>query len=393
MALSRRAFVGAVGFGGAGIFSSTFVSARGREAFAGLESTAVDAALQEREAKRSLITIHANENPYGPSPSALTAARNMVSPIDGRYPGNVKDLTAAIASRLGVKPENVMLGTGSGELVRAAVLAFTSPSRALVQGIPTWENPAAIAAKMKAPVKSVRVDSALKLDLDGMAAAANGAGMVFFCNPNNPTSTIHPAKTVAAFVERVLAASPSTTILIDEAYHDFVVDPAHATAVPLAMEHKQVIVTRTFSKAHGMAGLRVGYAIAHPDTLKAIADYKSGSVNVLSAAAARASIQDTAHIAKMRDQIRASLEATVQTFKDAGCQASDSQGNFVFVDVKRPAKVFRDACERMGVIIGRDFPPLTNWARITIGTVDEMKVANEVFKKALAEKPQTTASR
>jgi histidinol-phosphate aminotransferase len=141
-----------------------------------------------------------------------------------------------------------------------------------------------------------------------------------------------------------------------------------------------------------MAGLRVGYAIGHPDTLKAIAPHKTGDLNVLSAAAAAASIQDTAHIARQRDQIRASLESTVRTFKEAGCKVSESQANFILVDVKRPAKEFRDACQQMGVLIGRDFPPLTNWARISIGTADEMRVANEVFKKVLGG-ASTTASR
>ena len=142
-----------------------------------------------------------------------------------------------------------------------------------------------------------------------------------------------------------------------------------------------------------MAGLRVGYAIGHPDTLKAIEPHKTGDLNVVSAAAAAASIQDAAHIAKQRDQIRASLESTARTFKEAGCTVSDSQANFILVDVKRPAKEFRQACERMGVFVGRDFPPLTNWARVSIGTADEMRVANDVFKKVLAAPTSTTASR
>jgi len=191
----------------------------------------------------------------------------------------------------------------------------------------------------------------------------------------------------------VLAASPKTTILLDEAYYDFVVDPSYGTGVPLAMKYPRVIVTRTFSKVHGMAGLRVGYAVGHPDTLKSIAAHKSGDLNVLSAAAAAASIQDTAHLAKQRDQIRASLESTMKTFKDAGCRVSDSQANFILADVKRPAKEFREACARLGVHVGRDFPPLSNWARISIGTTDEMRAANEVFRKVLTAAPTTALNR
>ncbi len=392
MSLSRRSFFRAAGVGSVGLLSTEFITARGREAFAGMPPDAIDAALQAMDATHGAIKINANENPYGPGTAALDAARSMLGAPSGRYPSNIPALTAAIAKNFSVQPENVIVGTGSGEVISAAVVAFTSPSRPLIQALPTWEDPGRVARRIKTPVKDVPVDSTLRLDVAAMSAAAKGAGLVFFCNPNNPTGTVHSNAAVTKFVEGVLAASPDTTILVDEAYYDFVVDPAYATAVPLAMKYPRVIVTRTFSKVHGMAGLRAGYAIGHPDTLKAIMPHKTGSMNLVSAAAAAASIQDTAHIAKQRQQIRTTLETTVRTFKDLGYAVSDSQGNFILVDVKRPAKVFRDACERMGVMIGRDFPPLTNWARITIGTADEMRVANDVFRKALAA-PPTTASR
>ena len=392
MSLSRRNFVRTAALSGVGLFSTDYVAARGREALSGLDPAAAENALQAVDLKRAAIKINANENPYGPGPAAIDAARRVLGPMDGRYPGNVGDLATAIAKSLQVEPANILLGTGSGEIIAGAVGAFTSPTRALVAAKPTWENPEAQATRMKTPVKNIAVDGDLRIDVAGMLAASKGSGLVFFCNPNNPTGTVHSKTVVSKFVEDVLAASPETTVLLDEAYYDFVVDPNYATGIPLAMKYPRVIVTRTFSKVHGMAGLRVGYAVGHPDTLKAIAAKKTGSVNVVSAAAARGSIQDAAYIAKQRDQNRASLEATVRTFKEAGCRVSDSQGNFILADVKRPAKAFREACERMGVLIGRDFPPLTNWARITIGTAEEMKIANDVFKKVLAE-PQTTAQR
>jgi histidinol-phosphate aminotransferase len=392
MSLSRRSFFRTAGAASVGLISSDLIGARGREArMATIESPAVGIAQQRAQARRA-IKIGSNENAYGPGPAAVDAARSMLGPMTGRYPANVPDLISAIARQFGVEPQNVLIGTGSGEVIEAAVKAFTSANRALVSAMPTWESPARTARQIKAAVRDIAVDRDLKLDLAATTAAAKGAGLVFFCNPNNPTGTVHSKSAVTKFVEDVLAASPTTTILLDEAYYDFVVDPSYATGVPLAMKYPRVIVTRTFSKVHGMAGLRVGYAIGHPDTLKAIEMHKTGELNVVSGAAAGASIQDTAHIAKQRDQIRATLETTVGTFKDAGCRVSDSQANFIFADVKRPAKEFREACERMGVVIGRDFPPLTNWARISIGTADEMRVANDVFKKILAA-PAATASR
>ena len=392
MSLSRRSFFRTAGAASVGLMSSDVIGARGREALAAMiESPAADIAQQGAQARRA-IKIGSNENAYGPGPAALDAARSMLGPATGRYPANVPNLTTAICKQFGVEPQNVLVGTGSGEVIEAAVVAFTSASRPLVSALPTWESPARTARRIKAAVKDIAVDRDLKLDLAATAAAAKGAGLVFFCNPNNPTGTVHSKAAVTKFVEDVLAASPNTTILLDEAYYDFVVDPSYATGVPLAMKYPRVIVTRTFSKVHGMAGLRVGYAIGHPDTLKAIEPHKTGELNVVSAAAAGASMQDTAYIAKQRDQIRATLETTVRTFKEAGCRVTDSQANFILVDVKRPAKEFREACERMGVLIGRDFPPLTNWARVSIGTADEMRVANDVFKKVLAA-PAATASR
>ncbi|HEX7138081.1 MAG TPA: aminotransferase class I/II-fold pyridoxal phosphate-dependent enzyme [Vicinamibacterales bacterium] len=393
MSLSRRSFFRTAGAASVGVFSSEWLTARGREAFASAtDARALDAAWQSADLRRA-IHIDSNENAYGPGAAALDAARGVLGPPAGRYPANERALQSAIAKHLGVEPQNVLIGTGSTEVIEAAVLAFTSSTRHLVAPLPTWENPARKARAIKAAVKDIQVDGDLKLDVSAMTAAAPGAGLVFFCNPNNPTGTVHSHATVTKFVEDVLAASPRTTILLDEAYYDFVVDPSYATGVPLAMKYPRVIVTRTFSKVHGMAGLRVGYAIGHPDTLKAMAARKTGDLNVLSAAAAAASIHDATHVAKQRDQIRTSLDATMKTFKDAGYRVSDSQANFVLADVKRPAKEFRQMCERMGVYVGRDFPPLTNWARVSIGTADEMRVANEVFRKVLTATASTALNR
>jgi histidinol-phosphate aminotransferase len=388
MSLSRRAFFRSAGIAGAGLIATDFITGRGREAWAATMTQGPVGRTTSR-----LISINANENAYGPGPAALDAIRALVGPASGRYPMNGPQLDAAIAKHFGVDAKNVLVGTGSTEVIKAAVHAFTGPTRALVAAMPTWEDPGRTARSLKAPVKDVAVDSDLRIDIAATAAAAKGAGLVFFCNPNNPTGTVHGKATVTKFVEDVLAASPQTTILLDEAYYDFVVDPSYATGIPLAMKYPHVIVTRTFSKVHGMAGLRVGYAIGHPDTLKKIASRMTSDMNLLSNAAAAASIQDSTHIAKQRDTIRRSLEETMQVFRDAGCRVADSQANFLLADVKRPTKEFRDACEKQGVMIGRDFPPLATWARVSIGTTEEMKTANEVFRKILGGTKTTTTMR
>jgi histidinol-phosphate aminotransferase len=168
--------------------------------------------------------------------------------------------------------------------------------------------------------------------------------------------------------------------------------------VPLAIERERVLVTRTFSKIHGMAGLRVGYAIGSPATLKAVDAYRSlldprnQSLNVVSVAAAIAAIKDVVNIDRQRALNRKALELTVRTFKAAGCTVSDSQTNFIFADVRRPAKQFRDACAQHGVHIGRDFPPLSTYARVTMGTFEEMQRANETFRQLLGSAPRTAGS-
>jgi histidinol-phosphate aminotransferase len=174
-------------------------------------------------------------------------------------------------------------------------------------------------------------------------------------------------------------------VFIDEAYHDYVTDPNYATAIPLAMSMPNVFVARTFSKAYGMAGLRVGYAIGQPDTIKPLARLRMPfTISVFSAAAAIAALGDQKHIDEERARNTAVRDFTTKALTDMGAKPTASQGNFVFVDVGRPAKDFREACAKQGVIVGRDFPPFENsHARISLGTMDEMKRATDVFRDVL----------
>jgi histidinol-phosphate aminotransferase len=223
-----------------------------------------------------------------------------------------------------------------------------------------------------------------------MAEAANGAGLVFFCNPNNPTGTVHNAASVERFVRRVKQSSPGTRILIDEAYIDYVHDASAKTAAPLTQELAGVFITRSFSKAHGMAGLRLGYAVGQPETMQAISRaWGLGSINTLTAAAGIASLKDTAHIDAERAENARVRDFTLQAFRDMGFEGTDSHTNCIFIDLKRPASEFREACEAQKVQVGRDFPPFEKThSRISLGTMDEMRQAVQVFRRVL-----TTSSR
>jgi histidinol-phosphate aminotransferase len=305
----------------------------------------------------------------------------------------VPDLHKAIAERFGVTPASVVSGCGSTQVLRSAVQVFTSPARPMVAGQLTYEECAGYADLIGAPVRAIPLDRALKLDLGGMAAAAKGAGMVFLNNPNNPTANVIGGDEVDAFIERVLAASPDVVVLIDEAYHDYVTDPAHRSQIPRAAKDRRVIVARTFSKAHGMAGMRVGYAIGHPETIKRLGGWEGANgLNVAGVVAAMASIKDEARLQRERDRNTEARQFTIDWFAKNGFTATDSQTNFIFVDIKRPAKGFRDACREQGVLVARDFPPLEkSHARISIGTLDEMKRATEVFSRVLEVRAKAAA--
>jgi histidinol-phosphate aminotransferase len=381
MSVSRRGFVRTVGIGSAGL-STSFIIGRGREAMA-----FGDAATIQPPDDKGFIRIGSNENARGPGRTAIDAIKGAVSPRMGRgYPPDYTgDLTETIATTFGVARDRVIVGTGSGPILEAATRAFCAMDKPLVTAAPTFATCEQTARRMGVPVKVIQVDRSLGLDSEAMAAAATGAGLVFFCNPNNPTGTVHNAAAVEKFVRRVTQASPGTKILIDEAYIDYVHDPAVKTAAPLTQELPGVFITRSYSKAHGMAGLRLGYAVGQAETLQAISRaWGLGSINTLTAAAGIASLKDTAHIAEERAENARVRDMTLQAFRDMGFEGTDSNTNCIFVDLKRPAKEFREACEAQKVQVGRDFPPFEKThSRISLGTMEEMKRAVQVFRRVL----------
>jgi len=339
------------------------------------------------------ILLHNNENPLGPGDKAIAAMRAKLTERGvpaARYTSLAPRLAEALAARHGCKPENILIGCGSTQILRSATLAFTSPGRGLVGGSPTYEECGDVANLISASITAVPGTSTLHHDLDAMAAAARGAGMVFFDNPANPAATLHPATAVTSFLERVNRESPDTHILIDEAYHDYVTDPAHATQIPMAIQNPRVIVARTFSKAYGMAGLRIGFAVGHPETIKRIRALQYGnSTNVLGLAAALASVEDAARLEQEGRRNTEARQFTIDWFRSRGFVPTDSQCNFLFVDVKRTAREFREACAKEGVRVGRDFPPFEkSHSRISIGTMEEMKYATGVFAKVLGVKAE-----
>src|SRR5215813_1817463 len=219
------------------------------------------------------IRISSNENPLGPGKAAIDAILGKF-PEANRYPFNSSpldaDLEILIAKLNSAKRENVTLGVGSQEILKNAARVFLSPTKHLVIPSPTYGDPAGFAQNaLKYTVKSAPVtEKTLKTDLSALMPLVKGAGLVYLCNPNNPTATINGAQEIKDFVAEVKKTSPTTGVLIDEAYCDYATDPGFATAIPIAVSTPGVIVARTFSKAYGMAGVRIGYALADTATMK-----------------------------------------------------------------------------------------------------------------------------
>jgi histidinol-phosphate aminotransferase len=376
VSLTRRRFMQSVGAGAAGSLFAPALAGRGLEALAAGDRRALTA---------NAIRLNSNENPDGPGRAALDGIAQQLSEAS-RYPfGVIDSLRAATATALGIAPGNILLTCGSTDILRASVYAFTSPTAALVTGRPSFESPGEDAAVVGAPVHAVPLTADLHLDLPAMLAVSRGAGLIYLCNPNNPTATVHGADAVKDFIAAVLKDSPQTTILVDEAYHEYVEDPRYATMIPLAMANPRVLVARTFSKVYGLAGLRVGYAVAQPATLAAMERHTLQiGVNQLGAAAALASLGDRDHIQRERARNRDAREFTRSALAAAGYPAGVSDANFIMVDVRRDTKQFAAACRDHGVLVGRPFPPLSSYSRISVGTADEMRTAVDVFRRVLA---------
>jgi histidinol-phosphate aminotransferase len=403
MSLSRRAFFRNLGAGPADSASREFIAARGREALVN-EMWRTGLSFEETEAQMpqmpaDAVMISSNENPLGPGPAAYQALLDGLDQQAGRYPTNFRpshrDLMQTIADKFDARVENITLGTGSGEILENSAKAFTGPDKALITADPSYLQAVGVAERHGHPVHTVPLDANLRLDSEGIARAARGAGLIFLCNPNNPSSTVVPASDIEALVREVRSSSPDTRILIDEAYHDYVTDPAHQTAIPLALRTPNVYVARTFSKAYGMAGLRLGYAAGQPETLARLRSaWGLGDVNVLTASAAVASLHDQAHMDQEREENHRIRDFTIGAFKEMGHTAADSQTNFLFVDIGRTAREFREACAARGVRVGRDFPPMEKThARISIGTMDEMQRAVAVFREVLTAPMTSSATR
>jgi histidinol-phosphate aminotransferase len=325
------------------------------------------------------VLINANENPLGPSKKACEAIAD-IAPMGGRYDRwDVGDKVIEIFARQqSLKPENIALYAGSSEPLHYAGLAFTSPTRSLMMADPSYESPAAAAKVQGATIHKVALTGDYAHDVRAMVAADPNAGLIYICNPNNPTGTVTPREQILWALDNKPAGA---MMLVDEAY-------IHLSDEPTVMDQvaagKDLIVLRTFSKVYGMAGIRCGMAIARPDLLEKLQAYFQNMMPVTALVAARASLEDPALVPERKKIIGDIRVETISWLKAHGYNViGQSHSNCFMIDTGRDGHGVINALRAQNIYIGRIWPVWPNAVRITVGTSDDMARFRVAFKDVM----------
>lgn len=362
--VSRRSFLQ---LAGAGLAASSL----------GVAPAALAAAPAANAAVDRKIYLNFNECPLGPSPAALQAISRGL-PTTGRYrfelAAQLRDLLAA---QLGVPAERLALYPGSSDPLNRAGHLFTSAEASVVVPDPTFEAVADVAAAHGAPVHKVPLAADFSHDVEAMAAADPRAGLIYVCNPNNPTGSVTPR----ARIEWLLAHKPAdAVVLVDEAYIHYSEQPS---VVDLAGRRDDLIVLRTFSKLYGMAGLRLGAAVASPALLARLEQIGGNPLPVPAMLAADASLRDSALVPTRRAANARIRQQTVEWLQAQGYACIPSESNCFMVDIQADGKAFSQAMAARGVVVGRSWPIWPQRVRVTVGTEAEMQQFRAAFGSVL----------
>jgi histidinol-phosphate aminotransferase len=389
--ISRRRFAQMFGAGAA------YVVARGTSMAGSLDAGT------PAPSAAGVVRLSSNENPYGPSPMALKAMTDGFS-LAWRYPDEHADLLIETLARLHVvQQDQILLGNGSGEILKLCAAAFTGPLTTdnngaatlarptrggapefrpargnLIVAHPTFEAILNHATINRAEVIKIPLTSSFSHDLPKMLSAAR-EGLIYICNPNNPTASITPKNEIRDFIAKV---PQQTMILVDEAYFHYAGSPDYETVIPLIRNHPNLLVTRTFSKIYGMAGLRCGYCVGQPSTIQRLRPHQTwDSTNIMALVAAIASIKDANQVTngrRLNDQTKMFLSGEL---KAMGYKHIPSQANFLMIDVKRPVRPVIQNLAQRRVQVGRVFPALPNHLRVTIGKRPDMETFLTVLRQ------------
>lgn len=392
--LSRRSFVR--GFGAASVAAASLpalaaVHGGVERSSAGQASRGLvdgDMSTINGPASDDMVFISTNENPLGPAPSALDAISKTAA-MGNRYHGEIVQMAVSTATDLfGLRRGYVGLFPGSAGALNLALASSIGPDRPLVYADPSYEQGPGVADALGAPKFAVKLTPKFAHDVRAMVAATPKAGAYYIVNPNNPTGTLTPKEDIVWLLKHKPAGS---VVIVDEAYHHF---SSEESCIDLVAADQDIIVTRTFSKIYGMAGLRAGLLFARPDYFQKLRrTYQFApslaSVSITSAAGANAALLDK-EIVPLRRKINAdNRDATLEFLSKHGYTVvPGSQANFFMVDVKRPGAEFQNAMLEENVAIGRTWASMPTYVRVTVGTRDEMARFQAAFVKCMNQTPE-----
>lgn len=327
----------------------------------------------------NLILLNSNENPYGPSPMARKAILDTYL-LTNRYPDDyVALLKKKIASHWKVNEENILLGAGSSEIIGLACQHVSKIKGHIITGEPSYKVWNHQAKAFGLGFQPVALNDEKKLDLSKMFGSINGnTRMIYICNPNNPTGTVCDVAAITAYAKEALA---KTFVFIDEAYSEFAELESMAT---LAARHKNIVVAKTFSKIYGLAGARIGYAIAHPETIQALSSYQPWSdanVSVTATSAALASLDDTEFVKECRENIAATREICYPAFKQLSLTYIPSLTNFIMFNIDKIKGDFIKQMQAENIYVQYRNHFGGNWCRVSMGTKEEMYSFVNALKK------------
>ena len=340
----------------------------------------------------AIAKLAANENPYGP-PESVMKAMTQAFKYANRYGYPDGNIVEEIAAHHGVKPENVMLGAGAGEILDVVGSTFLLGEKKVIGVEPTFSSVYQHASGIKADAIKLPLLKDYRQDIPAMIHATKtnyrDVGFVYMCNPNNPTGAIVTKQEIRQLLDGIPEDMP---VLIDEAYHHFVEHPDYATSVPYVLEGRPVIVTRTFSKIAALAGMRLGYGIAPKELIDRMRPYSTGSVNALVMWGGVAALKDTAAQQQVKTITLQLRKKTTAELEGLGYSVIPSDTNFFMVHIRRQVVPVIDEFRKRGVAVGRPFPPMLEHLRVSVGTADEMNRFMVAFKEIFPAGKTPTAS-
>jgi len=328
---------------------------------------------------QDVIWLNSNENPAGPPLSAISAIINGATAVSRYHFDEFTAFTQAIATSENLRPEQVLFGIGSSEIINAAICAFTSSSQPLITAMPTYEVPLEFARQVGKRVVELPLNEDWTFPLGRLVeeAAKSNGGLIYLCNPNNPTSSCTSPRDLRWLVHNLPA---NTTLLVDEAYIHFAEPNETESALTFVRDNGNVIVTRTFSKIYGMAGVRAGFGCARPDLIREMNDFRSNIIPVLALRAATAALLESATLISTRKANVARIRNELcDWLRQKNVRYVEPHANFVMIDIRREAASFGTEMFRRGVAVGRSFPAVSRMLRVTIGTEEEMMRFRDVF--------------